>query len=693
MRALLEGMTRAEVLGCEARNGLVAWNREMHADVHRVFGGVLQSCVTCSECNHASVTTEPFLDLSLEIARISSVEKALGRFTDEEILQGDNRYRCEACRKLVNASKRFSVRRAPNVLTLHLKRFDRSRKDGRFVQYPDQLDMTSYMYGRPNGSSAVYTLSAVLIHQGSSRQCGHYLAYVKGTNGTWCIKDDSTSRPVSAATVMKQKAYVLFYTRKQEKVAKVSKSPKSNSKFGKKVKVQAGKQKQKPASPPVKPHKATSTRIASSPIIGPSSDVELSLSEESSLEDVSYHRKNTVQHNGLYQAQTNQGEDGWAGDRFGMSKVEQSSPNGPSLQPNSKSADAKAKAFEGTSEKFLKPIGKQAESQSNSNVSSERRRLSDDIVKRVSESLPSPRKLLAPVVWRLEGKPTVEGENSKAERTFSEPALSLKRLDSHITSNVEKGLPEKSLGSSQGFRKFLGPVGRRNTSRLSNAKHEAEGSSENDTIPSEPNSSADDDEPTNGSSRMKDVFIGGGTAVQKVIRRVFGVPQPSSRPEKKAPINRGHASVSSRQPSEVAGDGWGSKDGHKIRPPTDVEAAKAITPEKRKPEAQTSRGRSSPLFGDEGVAQWDTSNISTQEEGSECDMGLPRRSFARSKIVKRRRVSDVQDADYDRGKPKKARHRQNGGYGPVGLVTSAFEQFSENRRRRSELRMRGSETV
>lgn len=40
------------------------------------------------------------------------------------MLDGDNRYRCPADGRLVRATKRITVEEAPNVLAVHLKRFD-----------------------------------------------------------------------------------------------------------------------------------------------------------------------------------------------------------------------------------------------------------------------------------------------------------------------------------------------------------------------------------------------------------------------------------------------------------------------------------------------------------------------------------------------------------------------------------------
>lgn len=218
IRALLNTMLRCEIQGCPTSssykplitNSLVT---EMQGDIHRIFGGALQSSIICSICKYTSYKSEPFLDLSLEINKINSISNALGKFTMPELLNGDNKYKCDKCCKLVKAVKRLSIRRAPNVLMIQLKRFDqRARKDSRFIEFPSKLDLCQYMHGFKNGN-VLYQLTGIVVHQGSSRQFGHYVACVRNAQGNWILKDDCTGRQVNLQFVLRQKAYVLFYER------------------------------------------------------------------------------------------------------------------------------------------------------------------------------------------------------------------------------------------------------------------------------------------------------------------------------------------------------------------------------------------------------------------------------------------------------------------------------------------------
>ena len=78
---------------CE--QAMEAWKRYIRRDdSHLVdlFVGQLKSTLRCAECNHESVTFEPFWDLSLGIPARSgevSLTECLDSFTKEETLDGD----------------------------------------------------------------------------------------------------------------------------------------------------------------------------------------------------------------------------------------------------------------------------------------------------------------------------------------------------------------------------------------------------------------------------------------------------------------------------------------------------------------------------------------------------------------------------------------------------------------------------
>nr|XP_034988115.1 ubiquitin carboxyl-terminal hydrolase 42 isoform X2 [Zootoca vivipara] len=185
--------------------------------IHQIFGGYLRSRVKCMNCKGVSDTFDPYLDITLEIKSAQSVNKALEQFVKPEQLDGENAYKCSKCKKMVPASKRFTIHRASNVLTLSLKRFANfsGGKITKEVKYPEYLDIRPYM-SQPNGEPIIYALYAVLVHTGFSCHAGHYYCYIKASNGQWYQMNDSTVSNSDIRTVLNQQAYVLFYIRSHD---------------------------------------------------------------------------------------------------------------------------------------------------------------------------------------------------------------------------------------------------------------------------------------------------------------------------------------------------------------------------------------------------------------------------------------------------------------------------------------------
>lgn len=219
LRLFIDTMQKAS-LPTASDNNLVkidARSKETTA-VHRIFGGHLQSTVTCSSCRHVSRTFDQFLDLSLDVNKADSIAGAMKTFTTPELLSKSNRYKCEACHRLVEAHKQFSIYKTPEILTLQLKRFSvnpftgQTNKVNKSVSFPESLDVSEWISDKhQSGEASKYKLYGVIVHEGHSCNSGHYHAFVKNSTGTWYSMNDCSVHQVSLDTVLRQRAYILFY--------------------------------------------------------------------------------------------------------------------------------------------------------------------------------------------------------------------------------------------------------------------------------------------------------------------------------------------------------------------------------------------------------------------------------------------------------------------------------------------------
>lgn len=188
--------------------------------VHQIFGGYLHSQIVCMKCRHKSEKFDPFLDVSIDLKNVGSVEMGLKKFIEPEMLHGKNSYRCLRCKANVEAKKWFTFHTTSNILTFQFKRYSvLGGKVTRHIAFSERLNMRPYMSDR-HGDPIGYLLYAVLVHDGSSTSSGHYYCYVRAPNHVWHCINDSHVRPVGVGHVLNAQAYLLFYVR--EKPAQIS---------------------------------------------------------------------------------------------------------------------------------------------------------------------------------------------------------------------------------------------------------------------------------------------------------------------------------------------------------------------------------------------------------------------------------------------------------------------------------------
>ena len=220
---------------------------EQQSFVHQVFSGMFRSDLSCLRCGATSSTYEPFLDLSLplEAKRAATpmatgrtkppqrLEECLEQFMSSEVLTDS--VTCEACGQTAQRSKQITIDRLPNVLTLHVKRFDavNDRKISDPIEFPGtSLDMAPYlsscrvrqssgphaaqgdaMGSAPARPKILYDLTAVVNHSGSMSQ-GHYTAFVV-EGGQWFRCDDTQVSPATEQEVLQSEGYMLFFIRRR----------------------------------------------------------------------------------------------------------------------------------------------------------------------------------------------------------------------------------------------------------------------------------------------------------------------------------------------------------------------------------------------------------------------------------------------------------------------------------------------
>jgi ubiquitin carboxyl-terminal hydrolase 22/27/51 len=104
--------------------------------IHRLFFGKLRSDLKCSNCGYVAPTTDPFMDLNLDLkdrlktnghhGSATSSETSptliscLDHYTKPETLS-PKEYKCHDCKERGHATKKLTIRKLPPILCITLK--------------------------------------------------------------------------------------------------------------------------------------------------------------------------------------------------------------------------------------------------------------------------------------------------------------------------------------------------------------------------------------------------------------------------------------------------------------------------------------------------------------------------------------------------------------------------------------------
>ena len=124
-------------------------------------------------------------------------------------VKGNTNHQSKCCLKNVNVLYACNHVIVPQILIVHLKRFDRfQRKIRKFVKFEFDYDLSEFCKRKRKGN---YSLRALVVHEGYSACSGHYYCYAKAPDDRWYCFNDSHVKCVSEEFLLTLKPYILFY--------------------------------------------------------------------------------------------------------------------------------------------------------------------------------------------------------------------------------------------------------------------------------------------------------------------------------------------------------------------------------------------------------------------------------------------------------------------------------------------------
>lgn len=229
------------------------WGRYTHRELSyltELFGGQHASRLRCTTCQFTSTTYEAFYSISVEIPRSgkATIQDCLRSYCAEEMLSGDEVWKCPRCNKEREATKQITITRAPQFLVVHFKRFSAGRgESARKVRTPIEFPLRNfnlepYMLPSPTPKEQhamsknfppeqlkpdstmtppyFYDAYAVMRHIGTTLTSGHYTCLAKDTarkcwrqfNDTW-VGDFDPDRLPERDRLQNEMAYIVFFQR------------------------------------------------------------------------------------------------------------------------------------------------------------------------------------------------------------------------------------------------------------------------------------------------------------------------------------------------------------------------------------------------------------------------------------------------------------------------------------------------
>ena len=131
-------------------------------------------------------------------------------FTNTQILDGDNKWKYDKDGKYYDIEKNLMIWKFPNILIVHLKRFDNNgKKINTLIDFPiDKLNLTKYCVGYDKHKSK-FSLFGIINHIGNINS-GHYYSYCK-TDENWYKFDDTNVSRITKNKLITENVYCLFY--------------------------------------------------------------------------------------------------------------------------------------------------------------------------------------------------------------------------------------------------------------------------------------------------------------------------------------------------------------------------------------------------------------------------------------------------------------------------------------------------
>ena len=206
-----EVKTQLDKLAIQSSKSWSQFFKDDYSYIVEKFYSQLLSLTSCTNCDYVTATFDPSMVLSLEIPKdAESLNDCLDSYTKRITLDCDNSWKCDKCKQLVEPEKKMVLWKQAPVLIILLKRYSLGIKKNNFLEFPINLDISSYSLNY-NQVSTNYKLSGICIQSGSLGGGHYYAMCYNELDKTWREYNDTNVREVTEEELLREKPYCLFY--------------------------------------------------------------------------------------------------------------------------------------------------------------------------------------------------------------------------------------------------------------------------------------------------------------------------------------------------------------------------------------------------------------------------------------------------------------------------------------------------
>ena len=191
------------------------YNTTNFSKISQLFYGTYENTIICSECKSIYYSYQKYEYISFSTYKyhnqIFEIKNGFADIESKQNLEGENKYYCNKCKKLVNAETYCKIIDFPNYLIINID-YGKDKKFGvkelEFEHEMDVKDFCSFYFGQ----RTKYKLVSICTHKGSSGPNGHYYAYCLNKKiDKWYIFDDTSCKECDKYELRRHNPYLLIY--------------------------------------------------------------------------------------------------------------------------------------------------------------------------------------------------------------------------------------------------------------------------------------------------------------------------------------------------------------------------------------------------------------------------------------------------------------------------------------------------